>query len=327
MSDNKKNKFNLYDLLNRNKNEIDAVSEAHEKKGINFFFKLLGRKLSNLLQINLLIVFGNFPILFLLLGLSQNFSAVTTTPQNILYAPLYGAMQFDKSPALMPLFGTLGNQVQINVPTKVTYIMYALGLLVIFTFGIVNAGTAYLLRNIVRGEPLFIMHDFFSTIKKNFRQAMIIGILDAAMLFLWSFDIYFFATSRGGLFVSMSFFLSIIFTILYLFMRMYMYVLLVTFNLKITKILKNSLIFALLGIKRNVVAFIGILIVVFLNIMLTTIFMPLGLIMPLIITLSLIWFICIYASYPKIKEIMIDPYYYEDGTPKEVKGTEEAVEE
>ena len=37
----------------------------------------------------------------------------------------------------------------------------------------------------------------------------------------------------------------------------------VTFDLKIFKIIKNSLIFSLLGIKRNILAFLGIIILVF----------------------------------------------------------------
>ena len=52
---------------------------------------------------------------------------------------------------------------------------------------------------------------------------------------------------------------TVILFVLYFVMRYYMYVQMVTFKLKIFKIFKNSLIFALIGIKRNVVAFLGIL--------------------------------------------------------------------
>lgn len=322
-NNNKKKKFNLYDFLNRNQNEVDAESEIGVPRNLKYFFKLLKRKLSYLFQVNLLMVFGNFPIIFILLALTGNFSAETTAPQSILFAPVYGAMQFENNPAIMSLFGVVGNQTAIIVNTTTTYVLYALGLLIIFTFGLVNAGTAYILRNIVRGEPIFLMHDFFSTIKKNLRQALTIGIIDSVLIALSFYNIVFYAYNSQNTLTGMFFYLNIGFVFIYLLMRMYMYVLLVTFNLKITKIFKNSLIFAILGIKRNILAFLGIVLVLFLNYLMIGIFAPIGIILPLIITLSLMWFICIYAAYPKIKEIMIDPYYYEDGTPKESAETQE----
>ena len=39
--------------------------------------------------------------------------------------------------------------------------------------------------------------------------------------------------------------------------------------------------------------------------------MPLGVILPFIITISLCSFIAVYCTYPNIKRIMIDPYYPE----------------
>ena len=41
------------------------------------------------------------------------------------------------------------------------------------------------------------------------------------------------------------------------------------------------------------------------------IFLPLGLILPFVILLGMAGFMCNYASFPKIKQIMIDPYYKE----------------
>jgi len=41
------------------------------------------------------------------------------------------------------------------------------------------------------------------------------------------------------------------------------------------------------------------------------IFLPIGIILPFIILFGMIGLMCNYASFPKIKEIMIDPYYKE----------------
>ena len=100
---------------------------------------------------------------------------------------------------------------------------------------------------------------------------------------------------------------SIIVLCFYLMMRNYFYLLLITFDLSIWKIIKNSLIFTLLGFKRNIVAFIGMLLVVGLEILIFGIFIPLGIIFPFIFLFSLPMFFGVFAAYPKIKEIMIDP--------------------
>ena len=86
----------------------------------------------------------------------------------------------------------------------------------------------------------------------------------------------------------------------------------VTFKLSIFKIIKNSMIFSLLGIKRNVVALFGILVVIFIEILFlfgtAGVLVPVAVAAPLAILFSSFAFMKVYASYYKIKEIMIDPY-------------------
>ena len=55
-------------------------------------------------------------------------------------------------------------------------------------------------------------------------------------------------------------------SILYFFMRFYIYLLLVTFDLSIRKILKNALIFTMLGIKRNLMGFLGVALITLVNV-------------------------------------------------------------
>mgnify|MGYP002575106690 FL=1 len=109
------------------------------------------------------------------------------------------------------------------------------------------------------------------------------------------------------------FFYTCIFLIfLYGFMRNYMYLILVTFKLSIFKILKNSFIFAFLGIKRNLAALLGIVVVCFINVYLFVWIPLVGLTLPLIITTSTLFFIGAYAAYPVIKKYMITPYYKDE---------------
>ncbi len=105
------------------------------------------------------------------------------------------------------------------------------------------------------------------------------------------------------------FYTCIFLLILYSFMRNYMYLLLVTFKLSLFKILKNAFIFAVLGIKRNLVALLGMLLVCFINVYAFVLLPLVGLTLPLIITTATLSFIGAYAAYPIIKKYMITPYY------------------
>jgi hypothetical protein len=87
----------------------------------------------------------------------------------------------------------------------------------------------------------------------------------------------------------------------------------VTFDLKIFKILKNSLIFALIGMKRNIIALLAIALVIVFEVMFLMVpaLQPIAVALPLMFLFSGAAYIKIYASYFKIKEIMILPYLAE----------------
>ena len=93
-------------------------------------------------------------------------------------------------------------------------------------------------------------------------------------------------------------------------MRYYIYIQMVTFKLSIVKILKNSMIFALIGMKRNILALLGIAVILVLEVMflLVTALQPVAVAAPLAILFSTFAYMKVYAAYFKIKEIMIDPY-------------------
>ena len=101
----------------------------------------------------------------------------------------------------------------------------------------------------------------------------------------------------------------------------------VTFKLTTFKILKNSLIFSLLGFKRNVAALGGILLVLILEFIfiasLQGMLLPLAVALPLLIFISLMAYMKVYAAYYKIKVVMIDPYINENV--EELKAEDEII--
>lgn len=324
----KKKKFNIFDYYNFHRKDAqkDDLGDILEHPDLKTFFKLFGRKFYQLISVNLYLIFGNFPLFFLLFAMSNYTSLISTAPASQLFPALYGMSKFVDSPAIEALKGVFGLQVQISVPTIGTYVLCGLAGLVIFTFGIVNVGVTYIIRNMVKGEPVFLWTDFWYIIKRNLRQAILYGILDLAILGLMVWNLYFYLTNFGaGIQHQIFFFMILIMLVIYLFMRNYTYTLLLTFKYKITQILKNALIFTFLGVKRNLGYGLLIVLTLVLNYWIFTVFPPLGLILPFVITPVICMFIGIYGAFPVIHEYLIKPLDTDEDEPDDE--IDEAAEE
>ncbi len=306
----KKKKFNWFGMYNLegkgvDKDEPDFISEPT----FGNFFRLLGRKWNTLITVNLMMVFGNFPIFFYFIYRAGYFGITTSAPYFQQFIPLYGAAMFEHSPVVSALYGIFGIQVPTTVNTPMTLLFLWLTALLFITFGPVNAGITYITRGMMRGEPIFLWSDFWHAIKKNFKQALPMGIIDLAGLLLLGNDIVFFWGHLTSFGMYMMFYASIIMFLLFFIMRFYMYHIMITFDLPLYKIFKNSIIFTLLGIKRNLMGLLGCIVVIALNYLIFGTYIPVGIVLPFVFTPALMMLIETYTAYPKIKEYMIDPYY------------------
>ncbi len=307
----RRSKFNIFSGLSKDgkgveKDEIPICDTPTLKN----FFVLLGRKLNQLLSVNIIMILGNFPLFFILFAMSGYLSVHLETPAYAVYAPLYGAVLIDKSPATAALWALFSRQGELTVLTTADYIMLGIGALFIITFGLVRVGVTYIIRNMFRGEPIFLIHDFFYAIKRNLKQALIYGIMDVIIIALLVYDIMFFNLNYNAApMLNVMFYMSLCLAVLYFFMRHYIYIMLITFELSIAKMFKNALLFTVLGIKRNCMILLGTALLALLEYVLMFAYVPLAVIVPFIIMPSLLILIGVYGVYPKIKEIMIDPYY------------------
>lgn len=315
----KKKKFNLFDMMYAKRANTEAAADKHLPRNFKFFFTLFKRNITNLLYINLMTVLANFPIFLILFAFSGNLQNDVIAPAGALAAPLYGASMLGAvSPASAAAYGLYGVSTTIALWTPAAYTLLIVGLvLMLFTFGPSMIGITYLLRNMVKGDPLFLIQDFKYAAKKNFKQGLLLGIFDLLILVLLAYDIYFFYLNYATTFGLFCFWISVVILLVYFFMRFYIYMLALTFDLKITKILKNALIFTILGFKRNIVAFLGILLVVIINFTVLAYFAPIGVILPFIFTIALCAFMANYAAWPTVRKLMIDPYYPDYDKPVE----------
>lgn len=310
MANEKKNKlFGFFDY-NRD-NRPDAVEEDTTPT-LKRYFKLLGRRFWKLVTLNLMMLPMILPILicfYLYISAKQ-----TPAAADPLFPQLLGASSVASTPSATLLFDLFAAQQNIITPSVWTYV--GMGICILFlliTFGWQNVGTAYIVRSMVRGEPVFIWSDYFYAIKRNLKQGFLLGLLDAIVIFILGFDISYFWGRTGEFILDVGFYITLALIVIYFLMRFYIYLLLVTFDLSIYKILKNALIFSMLGFKRNIMGVLGIVFITGFHLMLfllliSTPLSGLPIILPFLWYFAAVTFTSAYAAYPIIDRYMIAPY-------------------
>lgn len=317
----------------RDPKEIDPnEKKVMEEPGFRNYFKLLGRNFSNIVSVNLMMILGCLPLFFAILVLAGYFSYHTTTPLYPAFEPLYTAFLQSPDAYSAAILGEFSIQTSVTVLSTTDYVLLGISALTVFTFGPVMVGSSYIMRNIMRQEHVFIFHDFFYAIKRNIKQAIIYGIMDVAILFLFVYDIVVYSMNFSqSMLTAVMFFVMVCLAVLYFFMRMYIYTMMLTFDLSIRKLLKNALFFSVLGIKRNACAILAVTATVFITAFLMSVILPLGIIIPFVFLFAFLVYTTTYCAYPVIYKYMIAPYYKKDGTPadgseEEISDVEEAEE-
>ena len=308
----------LYDLFHRDPLAGGGISKNDTlERNFKNFFRLSWWHIGHILSVNMLFIFGNFPFFFGLLAFSGLLNDTLPSPASSVFPSLFGVVQEGYNPFTAALYGIHGVQGNLSVNTTATNVMYGLFFLIFITWGFVNTGTTFILRNLVKGEPVFTLRDFFYSIKRNLLQSFIMGVIDLGICLLLCYDIIFFYFNMGTYVSALMFYVSILLALIYFVMRFYIYIILITFNLSIPKIFKNSFIFSALGMKRHLLALLGIAVVAFIDYYLMILILPLGIILPIIILYGYCAYMGAYAAWPKIKQYMIDPYKGEEEAKKE----------
>ena len=112
------------------------------------------------------------------------------------------------------------------------------------------------------------MQDFFEQFKSNFKQGILLWIIDLAIIYLFTVAIKFYGQS--GLIILQ--YVMIFMAVIYVMMHLYAYQMMVTFDLPLKSILRNSLLLAmakapasLLMLLLNTVVYIVVPVVVMLT--------------------------------------------------------------
>lgn len=201
--------------------------------------------------------------------------------------------------------------------------------LLLLPSGMGTCGLTHITRNATRRRPYFAVGDFFDTIKKNWKQALPISIINVIITGLIFFDLYFFfflpnpektGASQGvETFAVIGLAIAALALIVFSGMKYYMYMLMITFDLPIKKLYKNSLNLTFINFWRTLL--VEAVLFILYAFPLATFYMlgataQMGQIMVILYLVGgLVFFpgfksfLTSWITFPVIKKIMIDPYY------------------
>ncbi len=304
----KKKKFKLLDPMRDGK----GVEKGEDTRPtLKRFFKLFGRKFWRLVSVNLFMLVQLLPLivcLFLYVG-----GPKVSTQYNSLYPALLGAQTAYPTSVGMTLFNGAAGLLHQS-PIFNSWAHWVMGAAIIFllvTYGWQKVGTTYILRNMVRGDGVFLFSDYFYAIRRNRKQGFLMGLIDCAVIGMLVFDFMYFYSqpATGG--NNFMYVMIIALMLIYGIMRFYTYLMLVTFDMKMSKIFKNALIFTVLGIKRNIMALLGIVLLLAISVLLIVFLVPLKvyavIIVPFLCVLGFSGFMYTFGAYPIIERYMIAP--------------------
>lgn len=308
--------FSNYDKPGKGVTKEQAEKSEKNRYSFGNFFVLTGRNIALFAMLNLLFLLTNLFIFAALFALTGNYNTDHFVPASATYQTFLGISSYGLSPEGISIAGISGTLNTVGYPGLVTYILYGVAALTLFTFGPTTAGIAYVMRGVSRGDYVDL-GDYFKAIKKNYWQSLFMGIVDLLVMVIFGYAVYFyFLQAIGGFVYQVMYYLSLFFFLIYLMMRPFFYQLIVTFHLSFFKIIKNAYILTIAGIRRNITGLIGSGVLIGLNVVLFIIFPPIGAILPFILMVSLLNFVGAFVAYPTVKRLMIDPYYASE-TPAE----------
>ncbi|OQB15976.1 MAG: hypothetical protein BWY15_00103 [Firmicutes bacterium ADurb.Bin193] len=162
--------------------------------------------------------------------------------------------------AVLIMFYPLDNEGNTDAVAQFMYYTACLLYLSVVGFSPVMAGFTYVLRNFARDRHSWGASDFFEHILKNIKQSLVLLVMDSIIFFtLWYlFSVY---TRISGLEGADNILIAtgiigrtiiLIISAVYFIMHFYIYQIIITFDMKLNQILKNSFIFTVIKLPRNI---------------------------------------------------------------------------
>ncbi len=195
-------------------------------------------------------------------------------------------------------------------------VLYSLMSLPLITNGLATTGITNVTRNIARDKHSFGSSDYFETIKKNWKQGLVAGIINTLIYIVLIFDLWFFYNLENSTFSTVCIGISLSFLFIFTVMNYYVWTLMITFKFSIKQIYKNSFKFVFINLKNNLICFVALFLVHAIYVGIVFLLQKFWL---FVITIEFIIYIITYPCFkyllvqfcvfPSIKKFIIDPYY------------------
>lgn len=213
-----------------------------KKRGFFLFFDILVHKFSKLMGANCLLTLTSL----LWIAALYFFSAIALSNTGIVDRIASTIVSADNTVDMA--------QAQASIQVMLQ-LMIAMGIFILWGSGPSSAAYAFVNRCFTRGEPVWVASDGKDKFKENFKQGMIVVIIDAvvlifgvnAMLFYHSF----YASTHSFIWMLMTYLMILVFVI-YTLMHPFIYQIMVTFECSIAAIYKNALLMSLAKLPGSV---------------------------------------------------------------------------
>ncbi len=214
-------------------------------------------------------------------------------------------------------------------------LLFLLTTLLVVTRGLADVGLCKITRNFAREKHAFVREDFFETIKRNWKQALPIGIINLFVTALLTFNAvyYFFGMFPGawsifgvdttglqamtpGILDHVVIAVTVFGYMAFTWMKYYIPMLTMTFKYSTKDVYINSFKFAIVGLKQNLLISV---ILITLYAIVAALFLAfgswqIGILILIIVSLFLPAFRSLliqFTIFPLIRTMIIDPYYKE----------------
>lgn len=264
--------------------------DAPQKRAFFRFFDIFFRKLTHFAKVNLL---------YAVTGL------ITAIPIFILIFTVFSSVVYSRVDAELAEYAAYLTLIWAFFCTNL-YVT-------VMGVGPATAGITYILRNFAREEHAWIWSDFKDAFKDNFKQAIVVYLIDLVTVVLLYIALMFYTQSSG--FLGYLRYVVYMIILIYAMMHLYIYPIMVTFKLSIKDIYRNALLFAMGKLPSNLLILI---IAAFVHVGLPCFLIPICgnyfvimlvifAVLEVFVTQAMMSFMVNFGVYPKLKTYMLDP--------------------
>ena len=190
----------------------------------------------------------------------------------------------------------------------------------VVTIGPAIAGMTKVLRTYYLDKDAFIWHEFWKGFSQNWKKSLPIGLIDVLFGISLNYALVIYpylgeqAVAAGGssTFYTVLCVISVSFALTVLMMNFYAFPMIVATDLDFKNIVRNSFFLTCIGLKRNIITLLIVLLTVGM-IAVFTLVSKISLLLVPVWAISFLGFVIVFNSYPLIQKYVIDPFYAEQG--------------